>query len=107
MPGALADGREVDAWTGEPPTLVKPPRVAATLRNTRWRKLLANLWHVDYEGIRPLFTAYLCREWNEQHQGADRLVGFRLVFVSESWSPQHGESPPRPNLLVIQPCVGG
>lgn len=107
MPGLLADDRTVDVWTGEPVAAGKPRLVSAQMRNPRWRKLLTNLWERDYEGARPLFTAYLCRDWNERHQGADRLLGFQLVFWSESWSPESGESEPKPNLLVIQPCGSG
>jgi hypothetical protein len=110
MPGLLESGRELDAWTGELATYAKPRLVSEVMRNPRWRKLLANLWDPDYEGARPLFTAYLCRAWNEQHEGPEHLLGFQLVYVSESWSPEHGESEPQRNLLVIQPCppaVGG
>jgi hypothetical protein len=110
MPGLLESGRELDAWTGDPVTFAKPRLVSEVMRNPRWRKLLANLWDPDYEGARPLFTAYQCRAWNERHAGPERMVGFQLVYLSESWSPEHGESEPERHLLVIQPCppaVGG
>lgn len=84
----LADGREVDLFTGgKEITWEKPERVALTYPTERWRKYLMNLWSADEKDQRLHYGRYLCRSWNESHKGDNTLKTFQIYFMKEFTPP--------------------
>jgi hypothetical protein len=79
----LEDGSLVDlSREGQPITLDKPPLIAETYINSRWRRYLHNLGSDHNLGHRQLYAAYLEREWNRRHP--DRKVqDLTLVFMRQ------------------------
>lgn len=123
MPGVLFGGEEVDLWGGGEPTWVpvdetdghkpvlhhedesleidrtKPEDIAAMYKNQRWRKYMRNLWSKKYKKFRLYYGKHVCREWNAEHRGKDRLKTFRMVYMKEVTPKPGGEDP------VIQPVM--
>lgn len=92
IPGKLANGKEVDVWTGESTVdFSKPPLVADEFETYRWRKYMRNIWTKDYKKLRLYYAKYLCRSWNATHTGSERLRTFQIVYVKELTPPPGGE----------------
>ena len=99
--GVLVDGSKVDLWRGQgEPTEAKPANVAATYRDTPWRKYLTNIWLRDYSHHRLYFGRYLCRGWNEKHIGAQRLNLIYINYMLEM-TPPPGKPLPKPEKVEI------
>jgi hypothetical protein len=79
--GELENGSAVDAIHGGPVTWERPPDLAATYPNARWRKYEANLQRDGYAGHRDDFATYLCARWNDDHDV--RLETVRLVYMEQ------------------------
>ena len=85
MPGKLGNGKEVDVWnfTETKASKEKPAMVAYTYPNQRWRKYMMNIWKKRYKDHRLYFGKYLCRTWNNDRSGDDRLHKWQMHFVKE------------------------
>ena len=102
--GRLADGSVRDVWRDAPVDARKPDSVAQSFGNSRWIKYLSQLNNREFVHHRRLFGDFLCRRWNESHDGAVRLVGLQLYFVLEPTLPGGGDGPPQPLLIWQQQC---
>ncbi len=85
IPGKLSDGREVDLFrSGAPVSYDKPKDVQALYKNQRWQKYMMNLWASDYQKYRLAYGQYLCRDWNNSHNGDETLQTFKIIFMKET-----------------------
>ena len=131
IPGELSGGGEVDLWTGEAPVWVpvddsdghkpvlhpkdtaleldrtKPDDVAAMYKNQRWRKYMRNLWSKRNKKLRLYYGKHMCRTWNAEHSGSERLRSFRMVYMKEN-TPKPGEpfGPIQPVMIWKHNCYG-
>lgn len=80
-PADLENGSTVDAIHGGPVTWERPPDLAATYPNARWRKYLGNLQGDGYAVHRDDFAQYLCERWNDDHETEMERV--RLVYMEQ------------------------
>jgi len=107
MEGITINGARVDLWRGAgEPNDARPADVAGTYRKTSWRKYLVNIWYDDFTGHRPYFGRYLCRTWNEEHAGAERVTLIYVNYVLEV-TPPPGQPLPTPEKREIwrQHCL--
>jgi predicted DCC family thiol-disulfide oxidoreductase YuxK len=92
--GVRMDGTRFDLWNGGgTPTDVRPADPSATYRNAQWRKYLGNIWMRDFSNHRPYFGRYLCRKWNGDHVGGERV---NLIYISMMFEPTPPPGTPRP-----------
>ncbi|MFB6105546.1 MAG: HTTM domain-containing protein [Halobacteriaceae archaeon] len=103
-PGHLEDGRTIDAWSRSNLTWDRPPDLAATYPNARWRKYAVNLWRPGFAAQREHFAAYLCRRWNRAHR--TDLESVTLVYM-EQRSRLHGPEPVERDQLLVHRCETG
>ncbi len=102
--GALADGSDVDLYTGELLTWDKPADVAHTYPNQRWRKYCMSLREETYRDYRGSFVRYLIRR-HEQNvaysiKAPSPLVGVELIYMQEDTLVEHlAEAVPHPVIL--------
>ena len=89
--GTKENGDQVDAFNGGPVSYEKPELISATFPNQRWRKYFNNISRRDARAHHPHLAAYVCRRWNDDHDGADRIVSVKLVRMRQS-------TPRRPGL---------
>ncbi len=88
MPGVLRSGREVDVFRGGANvTFKKPKLVTDTYPTSRWRRfMMSNGDPKKAGGIRKAHARWICRTWNRQHDGAEELVSFRMIYML---APRH------------------
>ena len=78
-PATLESGEHVDALSREPVDLSRPPDVASTYPNERWRKFLDDARREP--ALQRSLVAHLCWRWNRAHD--DEMVDIRLVKLRE------------------------
>ena len=115
MPGTLVNGDEVDLWGGGEPKWVpvddsdghkpllkpgnteleldrtQPELVSAMYPSQRWRKYMRNIWLKKYKGLRLYYGKHVCRQWNAEHRGGERLKTFKMVYMKQV-TPKPGET---------------
>lgn len=105
IPGALANGKQIDLFRGdEKINWEKPEFVAELYKNQRWRKYMMNIWQKRYSYAREPFADYLCREWNAEHFGSERLQKLEIVFMREDTLPDYQYSEPVKIILLEYEC---
>jgi predicted DCC family thiol-disulfide oxidoreductase YuxK len=104
IPGRLRSGAVVDLFRdGAEVRWDKPASVAATYRNTRWRRYMMILPnHLEYA---PSYARYLCRQWNRAHEAASRLEELEIVFIVERTLPEGRRGEPRRVSLLRHTCT--
>jgi len=119
IPGQLMSGEEVDLWQGGSPQWAteeekrtwtktlpvegkeddvryrlsreKPELVSAMYSNQRWRKYMRKIWLKKHRNLRLPYGQYLCRQWNGENRGRDKLKKFKIIYMKEQ-TPPPGES---------------
>lgn len=117
IPGELANGEFVELWQGgdvawasdaeratwtralEAPkeakqraydlSRQKPALVSAMYPNQRWRKYMRNLWLSRYRALRLYYGKAVCKQWNREHSGGEKLRRFNMVYMKEA-TPRPG-----------------
>jgi hypothetical protein len=104
IPGRLRNGQTVDLFRdGGQVRWDRPPSIADTYRNARWRRYMMLLTdHLEYA---PGFARYLCAKWNRTHDAARRLEDLEIVFVVERTLPDYRRAEPRRVSLFRQTCT--
>jgi hypothetical protein len=108
--GELADGSEVDVWSGRPFTFSKPESIADTYPNNRWRKYMELLSRRDRKGeyqyvnLQARFCKCLCQEWNEHNPAERHVRRIELFFVVERSRPPYVPLTHEPRRLVGYIC---
>lgn len=69
----------------------KPKNVAATYKNTMWRKYLSNTWLKTNHKYRIHFGRYLCRNWNQQQQEPDKKIDTMKIYYMLKMVPPPGQ----------------
>ncbi len=104
IPGRLRNGQTVDLFRdGGQVRWDRPPSIADTYRNARWRRYMMLL--TDQLEYAPGFARYLCAKWNRTHDAARRLEDLEIVFVVERTLPDYRRAEPRRVLLFRQTCT--
>lgn len=71
----LRNGQIVDVMQGGAPIQSgKPPRIADTFWNHRWRLLHFDLLRVKSAPLRQSIAEYMCRRWNARHGEDEQVV---------------------------------
>ena len=128
IPGVLFNGEDVDLWTGGTPKWVpvdtadghkpllhhtdegleldrtKPELVSAMYPSQRWRKYMRNIWLKKYKDVRIYYGKHLCRTWNAEHTGGERLRSFRIVYMKEVTPKPGGDLLVRPTQIWQHNC---
>lgn len=82
VPGKLVNGSAVDLQRGGAPlNWDKPPLVSDTYIDQRWRKYLLHLIVPKSTVYVPYYARYLCHQWNQSHQGEEKLKALQIVFI--------------------------
>ncbi len=99
MPAELADGSQVDVFTGKRINWSNPAYVMGDDPGTRWRKYLRNLSKPQFDHNLHPFARYLERTFNQAHSHAKQIVSFDIVFIKETTLPNGGIELTRHTLL--------
>ena len=96
--GHTSDGSRIDPFQGRPLSTEKPDDIPATLRGFRWAQfIMGSVANVATEGRSQIlhhgFAEYLCREWNADHWGAERLERLSTIRGYETTHLDRVEPP--------------
>ncbi len=91
IPGWLGNGTPVDVYNAAEtaPSLEKPRYVVDSYKTYRWRKYLSRLPREQYQSYRAGYARYLCRSWNRDREGDDRLKSFFIYYYQERTLPDY------------------
>ncbi len=85
--GQLKNGKTWDTWNNIPVSFEKPKDFSIYFKNSLWRKYLINLRMNEYEKYRLYFGRYLCRYWNDNHEGDEVVDNFKIYYIQEKSQP--------------------
>ena len=99
-------GEEIDVWNDGQSVSFDPPALpSATYRNQRWRKLGDNILSDNQQSLRSSFLRWLCLEWNEEHEGPQRIESITLYHMAQTAnSPSEGYGPLSQDQLARENC---
>ncbi|WP_287517549.1 DCC1-like thiol-disulfide oxidoreductase family protein [Okeania sp. SIO2C2] len=91
IPGKLKNGKEVDVLyeKGEPVSWDKPTmkQFNKLYSNMQWRTYFLNFNRAIGKKLYPYYAEYVCREWNKNNQGAEKLESLDIFFMDERTVP--------------------
>ncbi len=100
----LKDGSEVDILRKGAAVSWDKPSIGVRnyiYPNMQWRTFFINLNRAIGKKVIPYYGEYLCRDWNEQHQGAKQVESFEIYFMSERTVPP-GETQNVEKISILQ-----
>lgn len=98
--GVLMDGEMWDVLNNKKVNFTKNKNVQDTYESTQWRKFLVNLHFDDDKIVKLWFGKFLCRRWNDDHEGGRLLHNYTLYFVRET-TPPPGQPLPNPVVEAV------
>lgn len=111
MPGTLVGGAEVDlSGVLEGDLRVRGPRTPEEafalggFKDHRWEKYLSQIGRDENRELRLHLGRFICREWNGEHAGDDRVRRFRIYSVSRTALPDYQQSELKQRLLWSHRC---
>lgn len=87
--GVLKNGEHWDVFNDRPVNFEMPRHMSDLFKNTMWRKYLINLRSNEYEKYRLYFGRYICRLWNDKHEGLQQVDTFKIYYMLDLSKP-HG-----------------
>ncbi|EDX78342.1 hypothetical protein MC7420_6995 [Coleofasciculus chthonoplastes PCC 7420] len=107
--GKLKDGSEVDLLRNGRSVNWDKPTIKqrnALYPNMQWRTYFINLNRAIGNKLYPYYAEYLCRTWNQQHQGNQQLESLEIYFVDERTVPPGETQNVEKNSQWQQSCSG-
>lgn len=81
--GSLFNGEVWDVFNNKEFSTEKPIKVSDLFKGAQWRKYLMNISTDEYNNHRLYFGRYICRNWNSDRSGSDRVDTFKVYFMLE------------------------
>lgn len=109
VPGRLVNGTEVDVRHPErgAVTYAKPEYVTDEIKNFRWQAYEIRLYDPRFRHHRLAYARYLCRQWNRDVTGDQRLESLRIVYLLER-TPPPGQQPAIEQIVLWRHnCLAG
>ncbi len=106
IPGLLADSTDVDVYHRKeiPVSWDKPAIVSASYADDRWASFLWRLVERGNSDFTHWYAEYLCRTWNQDRVGMNRLAAFRIFFVLKRVPRENEDAAPKLREAWAQTC---
>ncbi|NEP77513.1 MAG: HTTM domain-containing protein [Okeania sp. SIO3B3] len=89
--GKLKNGKEVDVLyeKGESVSWDKPTmkQFNNLYKNMQWRSYFLTLNRAIGRKLYPYYAEYVCREWNNKHEGSEKLESLDIFYMDERTVP--------------------
>jgi hypothetical protein len=102
VPADLANGTQVDLFTGQPVSWDKPTDLGAYFGDDRWRRFLSNLFDDRDPQALQGYADYLVRNWNLRHEESEKVQDVSIVFMQQVTQPDLTVTSPEKNVLYFQ-----
>ena len=99
IPADLADGTQVDLFTGQSISWEKPKDIGAYFGDDRWRRYLSNLFDDRDPQALQSYSDYLVRNWNHAHD--QKIQAVSIVFMKQMTMPDLTIAPPEKDVLYF------
>jgi hypothetical protein len=108
IPGKLADGSDVELFTGNTDLLQRRPQlISATIPNEHWRKYMNFIGDKNRDPFRLRYGRYLCQSWNTRHPKERQLEAFKIFSIRHRVLPTAGYADWRATMLWQHECKTG
>lgn len=97
----LADGTQVDIFTGRPISWDKPQDIGTYLGNDRWRRYLSNLFDRQDPQALQQYADYLVRIWNQNHDDLKKVKTIAIVFMKQATLPDLTITTPQKEVIYF------
>jgi hypothetical protein len=87
VPADLANGAQVDLFTGQPVSWEKPKDIGAYFGDDRWRRYLSNLFDDQDPQALQGYADYLVRNWNQGHGEGQKIQAVTITFMRQETQP--------------------
>lgn len=105
IPGKLKNGRELDMLNGKRPvTYEKPPYFPALYGTHHWEKYTRNILQKSNEEHLLYWGKYICRMWNNKHEGDEQLSTFQIIYMRETTLPDYQKAEIVQDLMWSHNC---
>jgi len=102
VPADLANGTQVDLFTGQPVSWDKPKDIGAYFGDDRWRRYLSNLFDGRDPQALQGYTDYLVRIWNKSHGQDQKVQAVTITFMRQETQPDLTVTPPEKDVLYFR-----
>ena len=87
VPADLANGTQVDLFTGQSVSWEKPKGIDAYFEDDRWRRYLSNLFDDQDPQALQGYADYLVRNWNHSHGADQQVQTVTITFMLQETQP--------------------
>jgi hypothetical protein len=101
VPADLANGTQVDLFTGQPVSWEKPKDIGAYFGDDRWRRYLSNLFDDQDPKALQAYADYLVRNWNQTHGEDQKVQAVTITFMRQETQPDLTVSDPQKDVLYF------
>lgn len=103
--GTQKSGGEIDFLRDDHEvTWEKPADVSGSYETFRWRKYFRNIRRRSKRQNLQFYSEYVCRAWNESHQGDEQIERVSIFFMARKTAPEGGHEPTKKERLWVQGC---
>ena len=101
VPADLANGTQVDLFTGQPVSWEKPKDIGAYFGDDRWRRYLSNLFDDQDPQALQGYANYLVRNWNQSHGNDQKVQAVTITFMRQETQPDLTVTAPEKDVLYF------
>ena len=94
VPANLADGSQIDLFTGRAVSWEKPKDIGAYFGDDLWRRYLSNLFDGQNPDDLKRYANYLVRNWNQNHSADQQVQDVSIVYMRQVTQPDLSDSAP-------------
>ena len=102
VPADLADGTQVDLFTGQPVSWEKPKDIGSYFGDDRWRRYLSNLFDEQDPQALQGYADYLVRTWNQSHGEDQKVQAVTITFMRRETQPDLTVTAPERDVLYFR-----
>jgi len=101
IPADLADGTQVDLFTGQSVSWEKPKDIGAYFGDDHWRRYLSNLSDDRDPQVLQGYADYLVHHWNQAHGQNQKIQAIAIIFVKQVTLPDLTITSPEKDVLYF------
>lgn len=105
LPATTMGGIKFDYLRNKPVSFEKPACLSCENTSQRWVKLYENLWKKKHSHYREYLARYICRTYNEEKTGNDRINELKIYYVKEQTYLNYRYGKLKPILLWEHWCI--
>jgi hypothetical protein len=107
VPADLANGQQVDLFTGKALSWDKPKDIGAYFGDDLWRRFISNLFDNQNPADLKRYADYQVRKWDQIHSPDKDVQTVSIIFMRETTLPNFSVSPAEKDALYFETFAAG